>query len=149
MDDEHGALFGRQAMKTSIQLVAHSGHVLGVAVAAGVRSGHVDLHDRAMLDPPGLPIAGMDEQPMQPGIEAVGVPDGANVQPRGKERLLDSIGRQVVTSQDEPRGSVQPIERIGGERREGVVVAIPRAKDEVSLHRIPGSWRPDGRSYPS
>ena len=79
---------------------------------------------------------------MEPGVEAVGVADGANVQPGGHERLLDGIGRPVVAPQDQPRGSMQPIERTRGERREGVVVAVPRAKDEVSLHRTPGSWRP-------
>ena len=62
--------------------------------------------------PPCLPIAGVDEQPMEPGIEAVGVADGADVQPGGHERLLDGIGRQLVAPQDQPRGPVQPVERI-------------------------------------
>jgi hypothetical protein len=91
----------------------------------------------------------MDEQPMEPGIESIGVADRANVQPGGQERLLDGIGRPVVAAQDQPRCSMQLIERIRGERREGVVIAVPGAKDEVSLHRTPGSWRPSGRAYPS
>jgi hypothetical protein len=36
---------------------------------------------------------------------------------------------------------MQPIDRTRGERREGIVVAVPGAEDEVSLHRTPGSWR--------
>ena len=86
---------------------------------------------------------------MEPGVEAVGVADGADVQPGGRQRLLDGIGRQVVAAQDQSRGSMQPIERTRGERREGVVVAVPGAKDEVSLHRTSGSWRPGGRAHPS
>ena len=64
------------------------------------------------------------------------------VQPGGHERLLDSVGGQLVAAQDEPRGSMEPIEGIRSECREGVMVAVPGAKDEVSLHRTSGSWRP-------
>jgi hypothetical protein len=148
VDHQHGALLGGQAMQASVQPVAHGSHALGVAPAMGVGRGHLDLHDPAVLDSARLAIAGVDEQPMEPGGEAVRVPNGADVQPGGEERLLDGIGRQVVASQDQPRGSVEPIERSHGERRESVMVAIPRAKDEVSLHRTPGSWRPDGRAHP-
>jgi hypothetical protein len=69
----------------------------------------------------------VDEQPMEPGIESIGVADGANVQPRGHEGLLDGIRRQVVASQDQAGRSVQSIERVRGERREGVVVAVAGA----------------------
>src|SRR5438093_4518865 len=79
---------------------------------------------------------------MKPGVEAVRVADGPDVQPGGEQRLLDRVGRAIVASQDQPRRSVQPIERTRSERRERVVVAAPGPKDEVSLHRIPGSWRP-------
>lgn len=96
VDDEHGALLWGQATKATLQLVAHGGSVLGVTVPRRVRHGHRDLHDLALLDPPCFPIAGADEQPMEPGVEAVRVADGANVQPGGQERLLDGIGRPVV-----------------------------------------------------
>ena len=144
VDDEHGALLGGQAAKASLQLVAHGRLVLGVAKPTPDGGGHVDLHRVTLPGLPCLPIAGVDEQPMEPGVEAVGVADGANVQPGGHERLLDGIGRPVVAPQDQPRGSVQLIERARGQRREGVVVAVPGAKDEVSLHRTPGSLRPTG-----
>ena len=143
VDDEDGALLGGQATKATLQQVAHRGEVLCVAIPGRFGRGrHVDLHDLAPLASPCLPIAGVDEQPMEPGVESVGVADGADMQPGGNERLLDGIGRQLVASQDQPRGPVQPIERVGGERREGVVVAVAGAKDEVSLHRTSGSWRP-------
>jgi hypothetical protein len=109
----------------------------------------VDLHDLAMLDASCLPIAGVDEQSMEPGVEAIGVTDGADVEPGGHERLLDGIGCAVVAAKDQPRGPVQPIEGTRGERREGVVVAVPCSKDEVSLHRMSGWWRLRGRAHPS
>ena len=111
-------------MKASLQLVAHGGQVLGVVAAMHVRRGHVDLHDPSVPDSPCLPITGVDEQPMEPGVEAVGVSNGADVQPGGDERLLDGVGRHLVASQDQSRGPVQPVERVRRERREGVVVAV-------------------------
>jgi hypothetical protein len=62
---------------------------------------------------------------------------------------LDGIGRQFIASQDQPGGSVQLIERICGERGEGVVIALPCAKNEVSMHPSSDLWRPGGRTHPS
>ena len=114
MDHEYGALLGGQPTKASGQLVTHGGQLLGVAMPPCVGRGHVDLHDPAPLDPPRLPIAGVDEEPIEPGVETIGVADGADVQPGGRERVLDCIGRPVVASQDQPRRSVQPTERFRG-----------------------------------
>ena len=86
---------------------------------------------------------------MEPGVESVGIPDGADVQPCGHQGLLDGVGREVVTAQDQSGGPLQPVERIRGERRECVVVAVPGAEDEISLHRTSGSWRPSGRAHTS
>ena len=52
VDDEHGALLGGQATKAALQLVTQGGRVLGVAVTAHIRHGHVDLDDLAPLGPP-------------------------------------------------------------------------------------------------
>ena len=124
VDDEYCALLGRQEAEASLHLVADGRLTLGVAVPSRVGRGHVDLHDLALLDTPCLPIAGVDEQPMEPGVEPVGVANGADVQPSGQERLLNGIGRPVIATQDQACRSMQPIERRRGERREGVVVAV-------------------------
>ena len=84
---------------------------------------------------------------MEPGVESVGVADRADVEPGRRQRLLDRIGRPVLAAQDQRRRSIQPTERLGGERRERVGIAVPGADDEVSLHRSPGSWRLSGRSH--
>ena len=145
VDDEHGSLFGGQPAKATLHLIAHRGSVLGVAVLSRVRRRHVDLDKLALLHPSCLPVAGTDEQPVEPGVETVGVADGTDMQPGRGERFLDGIGRPVVAAQDQPGSSMQPIERTCGERRKGVVVAVPCAQDEVSLHPPPGSRRLMGR----
>ena len=127
VDDEHGALLGSQATKAALQQIAGGGPVLGVGVSRRFGGRHVDLDDLALPDPPCLSVARVDEQPMEPRIEAVRVADGADMQPGGQERLLDSIGRQLVASQDQSRGPVQPVERVRRECREGVVVTFSGA----------------------
>ena len=148
VDDEDCALLGRQEAKGSLHLVAHGRLTLGVVVASSVGIFDVDLHDLAALDPPCLRIAGVDEQTVEPGVESVGIANRADVQPGGQERVLDGIGRSVVTSQDQPCRSMQAIERTRGERGEGVVVAVSGAEDEVSLHRVPGLGGPLCRAHP-
>ena len=150
VDDKYRALLDRQATEASLQLVADRGLALGVPVSTGVGFGDLDLHDLALLDPPCLPITGVNEQSMEPGIESVGVTNGADVQPCSKERLLDRIRGAVVASQDQPGGPMQPVERTCGQSREGIVVAVSSAKYEISLHRAPGWWRgPIGLAHPS
>jgi hypothetical protein len=50
---------------------------------------------------------------------------------------LNGIRRAIVAAQDQSSGSMKPIVGVGGERREGLVIAIPGAKDEISLHPTP------------
>ena len=78
---------------------------------------------------------------MEPGVEAVGIADGADVDPGGRERLLDGIGRAVIASEDQRCRSVQLPERLRGKHGERVGIAVLGAHDEVSLHQTPDSGR--------
>jgi hypothetical protein len=149
VDHEHGTLLGGQPTKASLQLVPYGGQLLRVTWCPCVGHRHLDLHDAALPDPPCLPIAGVDQEPIEPGVEPVRVAHGADVQPGGQERVLDRVSRLIVASEDQPCGPVQPRERCRGEGREGLVVTVPSSEDEVSLHRTPGLWRPTGRRHPS
>ena len=111
--------------------------------------GDVDLHDPASGPVACHPIAGVDNQAMQPGVEAIGFADCPDVQPRGDECFLDGISRFVVALEDQPRRAGQPVERHFGERGEGVVVTTPGSQYEVSLHRSSDRSRHDGRLHQS
>ena len=81
-------------------------------------------------------------------VEPVGVAHGSYVEPGGHERLLDGIRRWVVAPEDQPRRSMQPVKGAGGERREGVVIALRATDYEASMHRTPGSGQPYGLPHP-
>ncbi len=80
------------------------------------------------------PVAGSHQQPVQPGIEAVGIAHRPDVEPRREQRLLHGISRAITVSKDQPRGPMQSVDGTGGQPREGFVIARPRAQDQVSLH---------------
>ena len=98
--------------------------------------------DRPSLRPSQLLVAGTHDEPVEPGVEAVRVTDGPDVEPGRGERLLDGVRRQVLPAQDQLGGSVEPAVGVGRQRRERVVVTIARAEDEIALHRRPSLSRP-------
>ena len=57
-------------------------------------------------------------------------------------RILDAVARELGVPEDQPGGRVQPRDGIAGQRREGVMIALLRPLDEVSLvHDSPTSRR--------
>jgi hypothetical protein len=81
-----------------------------------------------------LAVARADDEPIEPSIEAVGIADRADVEPGRDERLLDRVGRNVVVAEDEASCPMETVVRLGGQPREGVLVAAPGPEYEISLH---------------
>src|SRR4029079_9892258 len=77
--------------------------------------------------------AGVDSQATQPGIEPVGIAESRQIAPCADERLLDRVARELLVAEDHASGRVQPREPRIDERGEGVMIAPPRAFDELSL----------------
>jgi hypothetical protein len=59
--------------------------------------------------PRGGPIAGADEQPVQPRVEPVRVAQTADVLPRSDERLLDDVLSERSVAQDQPSRLIQAV----------------------------------------
>ena len=55
--------------------------------------GELDL-DAATLGGPELVAAGVEEEPVEPGVEAIEVAQGGQVPPAADERLLDGVLRR-------------------------------------------------------
>jgi hypothetical protein len=112
-------------------------------LAVSERTGRVGWRrniDRSELDLDGSPAtapqqveADVDDQAMQPGLEPVGIAKSRQVPPAADQRLLDRIARELRVPEDQPGGSVQPRECRIDEQSEGVMIAPPRAIDELSL----------------
>ena len=120
-----------------LELVAVGGKAGGIGFALDSERRQLDLDDPVSPVPSSLAVAGVDDESMEPAIEAVWIADRADVDPGGDQRLLDSVGGKVVATKDEAGRPMQTVERVGGQRRKGVVVAIAGAKDEISLHLAP------------
>src|SRR4029078_5795778 len=90
--------------------------------------------------------AGVDEQPVQPGIEARPVAQSPEVAPGTHERVLDGVLSRVLVAQDPPGDRVETVVRPGRERVEGGVSAALRALHEVDrppvVPRLPRGMRP-------
>ena len=102
----------------------------------------VELDVEAVAPEPARLIdAGADEQPVKPGVEAVGVAQRGQITPGPDERLLDGVLGLVGIAQDQPGGGVQPEDRGACQRGEGVMIASPRPLHEFSLHHAPRGRR--------
>ncbi|HSL34359.1 MAG TPA: hypothetical protein VK871_11960 [Candidatus Limnocylindrales bacterium] len=76
----------------------------------------------------------VDEDAVEPAVEAVDVPELRQLAPATDERLLDRVFGEVVVPQDEPSDRQEAIDLTGRKPPEGVSVAVPRSLDEISPH---------------
>ena len=84
-------------------------------------------------------MALVDQQPMQPRLEPIGVAEPSDVAPGGDERLLGGVlGRRFVV-EDQPRDDQEPAGRDARQLTERVVIAAHRPLHEIPLHRA-SAW---------
>ena len=102
MEDQDGALLDGETPEGALELVA--------VVDGGVVVGPVHGLDGKKPDPfrpapatPGLGVAGIGQDPVQPGFEPLGVPQGAKLAPGGQQRGLDGIVSKVEIAKDPER----------------------------------------------
>jgi len=89
-------------------------------------------------------VAGVDNEAIQPRLEALEVTEVRQATPRAQERLLRGVLRTVWVAQDAMGEGVAAIDVRGRESPEGVPIAARRPLHEVRLHRELRSlaWRP-------
>ncbi len=95
----------------------------------------------ALTPPTGLVVAGVDQQPLEPGLEAAGVAQAADVAPGVDEALLDRVLAPVRVVQDAIRQREQSVIRGAREHVECLVIAALCPLDQVTLHRRSGMER--------
>ena len=149
---EDGPLLDGQAPEAALQLVA-VGQVAWprrrVPPGRGAAGGPRPSAGARRRD---FVVAGVDQQALEPGVEAVGVAQAADVAPGADEALLDRVLAAVGVAQDPMRQREEPV--VGGAREhvERLVVAALCPLDQVTLHRrsamegrLPASPSIDGR----
>ena len=98
--------------------------------------GKLDL-DAPAFGRPKLVTAGIQEEPVEPGVEAIGIAQTGQIPPAPDERLLDGVLRTVGILEDETSRGVQSTDRGACQHGEGVMIAFPSSLHEVSLHDRP------------
>ncbi len=141
MQNDDGALIRVEVTDATFDLVSIGRSRLGVRHRERMDLGKLDL-DAPPLGYPELIAAGVQEDPVKPGIEAIGIAQGGQVAPASDERLLDGVLRTVRVPQDEPSRGVEATDRGACQQREGVMIALPCSLHEVSLHVALGFARP-------
>jgi succinyl-CoA synthetase beta subunit len=140
MEDDHGPHLRFEPEEAAFELVAVDDRRRRVGDRRGVDLGQLDVH-AVPACPSRLIDAGVDEQPMQPGIEPVGIPERGQITPGPDERVLDGILGPFDIPEHEPGGRIQTGDRGACQLGEGVMIAFPRSLHEVSLHHAPRRWR--------
>jgi hypothetical protein len=93
-----------------------------------------------------LGIAGVDDESVQPCVEALDVAQGRQVAPGPEERLLGRVLRPVGIAKDAIREGITAVDAGRHDRLERIVVAALGSLDELGLHRrLRVSARPSGR----
>ena len=81
--------------------------------------------------------AGVQEQPVEPGVEAIDVTECRQVPPAPDERLLDGVLCPVGIPEDESCSGIKSADRRACEHGEGVMIASLRPSHEIPLHGSP------------
>ena len=74
---------------------------------------------------PGLGVALVGQDPMEPGLEAIGIAERSKLAPGDDEGRLNGVLGQVGVAQDPARDRHAPIADHAGEGVEGLLVASP------------------------
>ena len=82
---------------------------------------------------------------MEPGIEALGFAQPAQIAPGADERLLDDVFRGIPIAEDASRDGVQAVVGSAGDDIERVAIAPLCTLDQVSRHPS-RSWIREGIS---
>ena len=132
MDDDERAPVGIQAPERPLDLVAIDDE--GTDVADGNVGGRSQLNlDHPAASTPQELETGTNGDPVDPGVEPVGVAQPRQVPPGLDECLLDRVARELRVMEDQSGCCVQPRDDPADEHGEGVMIAIPRSLDETSL----------------
>ena len=85
-------------------------------------------------------VAGVDEDPEGPGVEAVDVPQVRELPPDGHEGVLQDVLGETRIAQDPPGDAEERVADLVHQIRERLLVARASPLDEVSVH-LPLGWR--------
>lgn len=130
--DHEGSPIGLEGAESTVEQIPLGDGGGGIARIGNVCLGQLHL-DCALTSTTRKAEAGVDRQPVEPGIPAVRVAEAGKVPPRPDEGLLDGVPSELWVPEDEASGLAQPSDGRAGKHREGVMIASLCQNDETSL----------------
>jgi tRNA dimethylallyltransferase len=128
-------MIDRQALECALYLVSSGYRCGGVLIGR-----EVGLEDRdrdwTAPSPAKFGPAGVDERPIEPGVEALRIAQCSELPPGPDDGLLERVFRRVRVPQDARGDGGQPIDVRPDEGFERVMVAVLCPRDEVAAQRI-------------
>jgi hypothetical protein len=138
VEHDDGSLLRLEPAHAALDLFPVGGRRLSVHHRDWKELGKLDLEasplGKALLVPTGI-----QEEPVEPSVEAINVAKSGQVPPAPDERLLDGVLCSIGISKDETGRGIQPADRGACQHGEGVMIAFPGSLHEFPLHASPSA----------
>ena len=133
VEDKDRALLDGEPSEGTLELIS----VVDCLVLVGpVR--RLDRHESDPLRParatPGLGVARVCQDPVEPGLKEPGVAQRPDFSPRGQQRRLDGVVSKVVVAQDPERDRHASVTGQASKRIEGLMIALLRLCHQLCVH---------------
>src|SRR6478672_1848055 len=136
VEDEHGPLLEGEPPEGPLELVAvvdgQDARRLGRSVDR-----EKPKFGRPTRLTPGLGVALVDQDPVEPRLEAIRVAQRSQLPPGHDEGRLDGVLGEMGVTKDPVRDGHASVADRAGEGVEGLLVALLRTVHEISMHRAP------------
>ena len=106
MQDDHGPHLRVEPEEAAFELVTSDDRRHGVIDRRGMDGGQFDV-DAMASDPARFIDAGADQEPVQPGVEAIEIAERGQITPGPDERVLHRVLGLVRIPEDEPSGAIE------------------------------------------
>ena len=133
MQDEDRPLVDRQAPEGALQLVAVGDDGRFVRGGRPVNGQDSDV-GRPLTSPLRFVVAGMDEDPVEPGLEAVRFTQVRKPAPGEDQGVLQRVLGETRVAQDPMSDGVERVADLVHQDGERLTVALAGQLDEVSVH---------------
>ncbi len=133
VQDEDRPLIHRKAPEGALQFVAVGDGGRLVRCRRPVDGQDSDV-GRPLASPLRFVVAGVDEDPMEPRLEAVRFPQVRDPAPGEHEGVLQSVLGETRVAQDPMRDRVERVADLVHQDRERLTIALAGQLDEVSIH---------------
>jgi len=125
-----------EAAKAAFELVTVGGRRGNVDDRFDIQLGQLDV-EAMTSKPSALVETGPNEEPVEPGIEPIRVPQRGQITPGADERILHGVLGLFGVPEDQASGGIEAIDRGACQRGKGVMIAPSRSLHEFSLHVAP------------